>query len=92
MDKNTETLKQTTEKHGNQNISMNKITAKKGEKSRKTEKMPKIDTQVTLGDASTTILKIILTTTLTTILTTISLGRPAGKAPGPLWGGARAPS
>ena len=44
-----------------------KLQQKKGEKSRETEKLPKIDTQVTLGDASTTILKIILTTTLTTI-------------------------
>ena len=45
----------------------NKITGnKEGKKSRKTEKIPKIDTQVALGDAITTILKIILTTTLTT--------------------------
>ena len=45
----------------------NKITGnKEGKKSRKTEKNPKIDTQVALGDAITTILKIILATTLTT--------------------------
>ena len=34
MDKNTETLKQTTEKHGNQNIYTNKIKANKEEKNK----------------------------------------------------------